>query len=104
GRGGSSVAVVVREAAHSLRPLRDADVLVLAELYIAEQAPGQAAAHLRRIAPGSEEFGRAQELLGILALQRADQAAAGAFFERAAGGGRSSARVHLARMSIAQGM
>src|SRR5438876_4024182 len=104
GIGEMNLAIVALEHAHSLRPLRDADVLVLAELYIAEQAPGQAAAHLRRIAPGSGEFGRAQELLGILALQKADQPAARAYFERAAAGGRSMARVHLARILIAQGM
>jgi len=104
GIGETNLAIVALEHAHSLRPLRDADVLVLAELYIAEQAPGQAAAHLRRIVAGSEEFGRAQELLGILALQKADQAAARAFFERAAANGRSSARAHLARTLIAQGM
>jgi len=61
--GETSRAVVALEHAHALRPLRDNDALKLAELYIAEQAPGQAASHLRRIAAGSDEFGRAQELL-----------------------------------------
>ncbi|MGH2997573.1 MAG: tetratricopeptide repeat protein, partial [Gaiellaceae bacterium] len=71
GIGETNLAIVALEHAHALRPLRDADVLVLAELYLAEQAPGQAASHLRRIAAGSDEFGRAQELLGVLALQKA---------------------------------
>jgi Tfp pilus assembly protein PilF len=103
GIGETNLAIVALEHANSLRPLRDSDVLVLAELYIAEQAPGQAASHLRRIAAGSDEFGRAQELLGILALQKSDQAAARAFFERAAANGRSTARAHLARILIAAG-
>ena len=102
--GETNRAIVALEHAHALRPLRDSDVLELAELYIAEQAPGQAASHLRRIAAASEEFGRAQELLGILALQKSDRAAARAFFERAAANGRSTARAQLARILIADGM
>ena len=101
--GETNLAIVALEHAHSLRPLRDVDVLVLAELYIAQQAPGQAASHLRRIAPGSDEFGRAQELLGILALQKADRAAAREHFERAAANGRPTARAHIARILIASG-
>ena len=101
--GETSRAIVALEHAHALRPLRDSDVLRLAELYIAERAPGQAASHLRRIAAGSEEFGRAQELLGVLALQKGDQAAARSHFERAAANGRLTARVHLARVLIAAG-
>ena len=104
GMGEMNLAIVALEHANSLRPLRDADLLVLAELYIAEQAPGQAASHLRRIPAGSDQFGRAQELLGILALQKADQTLARAHFERAAAGGRSTARAHLARMLIAAGL
>jgi Tfp pilus assembly protein PilF len=101
--GETNLAIVALEHAHSVRPLRDIDVVVLAELYIAEQAPGQAASHLRRIAAGSDQFGRAQELLGILALQKADQSGARTYFERAAASGRSAARVHLARVLIAAG-
>ena len=99
--GETSRAIVALEHAHGLKPLRDNDVLRLAELYIAEQAPGQAASHLRRIASGSGEFGRAQELLGIIALQKGDQVAARAHLEHAAAAGRSTARAHLARMLIA---
>lgn len=101
--GETNLAIVALEHAHSLRPLRDVDVLVLAELYIAQQAPGQAASHLRQIAAGSDEYGRAQELLGILALQKADQPTARAFFERAAANGRATARAHIARILIAAG-
>jgi Tfp pilus assembly protein PilF len=104
GVGERSLAIVALEQAHALHPLRDADVLVLAELYIAEQAPGQAASHLRRIAEGGDEFGRAQELLGVLALQKGDQPAARAHFERAAATGRTTARAHLARVLIAAGL
>jgi Tfp pilus assembly protein PilF len=103
GIGETNLAIVALEHAHSLRPLRDADLLVLAELYIAEQAPGQAASHLRRIAAGKDEFGRAQELLGILALQKGDEPNARAHFERAATAGRATARAHLARVLIAAG-
>src|SRR5438876_239765 len=101
--GETNLAIVALEHAHALRPLRDVDIVVLAELYISEQAPGQAAAHLRRIAAGSEEFGRAQELLGILALGKGDPSAARRHFERAAENGRVSARAHLARVLIADG-
>ena len=104
GLGEASLAIVALEHANTLRPLRDADVLVLAELYIAEQAPGQAAAHLRRIAPDSDQFARSQELLGIITLQKSDQPAARAYFERAAASGRATARVHLARIHIAAGL
>ena len=104
GIGETNQAIVALEHANSLRPLRDADLLVLAELYIAENATGQAASHLRRIGEGSDQFGRAQELLGILALQKADESAARAYFERAATGGRATARAHLARLLIAAGL
>ena len=104
GIGETNQAIVALEHANSLRPLRDADLLVLAELYIAENATGQAASHLRRIGEGSDQFGRAQELLGILALQKADESAARAYFERAATSGRATARAHLARLLIAAGL
>ncbi len=102
--GETNRAIVAMEHAHALRPLRDSDVLKLAEMYVAEQAPSQAASHLRRIAPNSAEFGRAQELLGILALQKPDQSAARGYFERAVENGRSTARAHLARILIAAGL
>jgi len=102
--GETNLAIVALEHAHALRPLRDIDIVMLAELYIAEQAPGQAASHLRRIAAESDEFGRAQELLGIVALGKGDQPGARAYFERAAANGRLSARAHLARVLIAAGL
>ena len=102
--GETNLAIVALEHAHALHPLRNVDLVLLAELYIAEQAPGQAASHLRRIAPGSEEFGRAQELLGILALGRGDQSAAREQFEQASASGRVGARAHLARLLIAAGL
>jgi Tfp pilus assembly protein PilF len=101
--GETNLAIVALEHAHALRPLRDVDVIALAELYIAEQAPGPGASHLRRIAAGSDEFGRAQELLGILALQKSDQSTARTHFERAAANGRPSARAQLARILMAAG-
>jgi Tfp pilus assembly protein PilF len=102
--GETNLAIVALEHAHTLHPLRDSDLVILAELYIAERAPGQATSHLRRIAAGSDEFGRAQELLGILALGKGDQSAARAHFERAAASGQVSARAHLARVLIAAGL
>jgi Tfp pilus assembly protein PilF len=102
--GETNRAIVALEHAHSLRPLRDSDVLKLAELYIAEKASGQAASHLRQIASNSGEFGRAQELLGVLALQKGDQTFARTHLERAAADGRVTARAHLARMFIAAGL
>jgi Tfp pilus assembly protein PilF len=101
--GETNHAIVALEHAHALRPLRDVDVMMLAELYVAEGAPGQAAAHLRRIAAGSESFGRAQELLGVLALGKGDHEGARAYLERAAASGRPSAEAHLARAHIAAG-
>ena len=80
--GETTHAIVALEHAHALRPLRDVDVMMLAELYVAEGAPGQAAAHLRRIAAGSESFGRAQELLGVLALGKGDHKGARSYLER----------------------
>ena len=101
--GETNHAIVALEHAHALRPLRDVDVMMLSELYIAEQAPGQAAAHLRRIAHDSSEYARAQELLGIIALQKGDHAGSRTYFERAAASGRRGAQAHLARALIAEG-
>jgi Tfp pilus assembly protein PilF len=101
--GETNHAIVALEHAHALRPLRDVDVMMLAELYVAEGAPGQAAAHLRRIAAGSASFGRAQEVLGVLALGKGDHEAARTYLERAVANGRPTARAHLARANIAAG-
>jgi Tfp pilus assembly protein PilF len=101
--GETNHAIVALEHAHALRPLRDVDVMMLAELYVAEGAPGQAAAHLRRIAAGSESFGRAQEVLGVLAIGKGDHEAARTYLERAVANGRPTAYAHLARAHIAAG-
>ena len=102
--GEANLAIVAFEQAHALHPLRDADIVALAELYLAEGAAGQAASHLRRIGPASDAFGRAQELLGVLALQKGDETGARGHFERAVASGRTAARTHLARVLIAAGL
>ena len=101
--GETNLAIVALEHAHALHPLRDIDVLVLAELYLAQGAPGQAASHLRQVTPQSDAYGRAQELLGVLALGKGDQAAARRSFEAAVASGRIGAHAHLARVLIAAG-
>ena len=101
--GEGSAAVVALEHANALRPLRDADLVSLAELYLAADAPGQAASHLRRVDPSTVAYVRAQELLGLLALGKGDAAVARTHLERAAERGSASARVSLARVSITQG-
>ena len=102
--GEPSGAIVALEHAHALHPLRDEDVIVLAELYLAGGAGSRAAAHLRAIATASPSFARAQELLGILALGKGDVESARASLERAVTAGASgSARLQLARVLIASG-
>jgi len=101
--GQTNHAIVALEHAHALRPLRDVDVILLAELYMSEDAPGPAASHLRRISATSPSFGRAQELLGVLALGKGDLDVARAHLERAAAAGAEGARTHLARTLIAAG-
>ena len=101
--GEPSAAVVALEHANALRPLRDEDLVSLAELYLAADAPGQAGSHLRRVDPSSAAYVRAQELLGLLALGKGDAATARTHLERAAERGSASARVSLARASIAEG-
>ena len=101
--GETSGAIVALEHANALRPLGGEDLVVLAELYLAADAPGQAASHLRRVGAESGAYGRAQELLGLLALGRNDVGTARAHFERAAGAGTLGARLHLARTAIAEG-
>ncbi len=82
-------AIVAFEHAHSLRPLPDADLVRLAELYANAGASAPAFAHLRRIAPTSEAYGTAQELTAIVALQRGDLDTGRAAFERAVAAGAS---------------
>ena len=82
--GNSSGAVVALEHADALQPLRDADSVRLAELYVDAGAETTARARLRRIKPESSEYAHAQDVLGIIAAQQGDLDAARAAFERAA--------------------
>jgi Tfp pilus assembly protein PilF len=101
--GETGHAIVALEHAHALHPLRDVDLITLAEMYVAENATGQAKSHLRRIAPSSEAYGRAQELLGLLAMGKGDLETAGAYLARASASGSAAARPQLARALIAAG-
>jgi tetratricopeptide (TPR) repeat protein len=101
--GEANAAIVALEHSHALHPLRDADLVSLAELYIAAEAPGQASAHLRRITSASPSYGRAQELLGLIAMGSGDLARARAHLEAAAAVGVQSADLELARLHIAFG-
>ena len=87
-------AIVATEHAHSLRPLNDADVVRLAELYANAGAPAPALAHLKRVREGSAAYGAAQELLAIISLQRGDLETGRAAFERAVNAGTTSWELH----------
>ncbi len=87
-------AIVAFEHAHAVRPLPDAEVVRLAELYANAGASAPAFAHLRRIAPTSEAYAAAQELAAIIALQRGDLEAGRAAFERAVGAGAAGWELH----------
>jgi tetratricopeptide (TPR) repeat protein/TolB-like protein len=92
--GHTNEAIVAFEHAHAVRPLPDADVVRLAELYANAGASASAFAHLRRIAPSSDAYGAAQELTAIIALQRGDLGTGGAAFERAVAAGASGWELH----------
>jgi len=81
--GDANGAVVAFEHSDALHPLRDADSIRLAELYLDAGAPSSARSRLRRIKPGSAEYAHAQDVMGVLALQRGDLDEAAAAFERA---------------------
>ncbi|HEV2010084.1 MAG TPA: tetratricopeptide repeat protein [Candidatus Limnocylindria bacterium] len=85
--GNPSGAVVAFEHADALHPLRDADSIRLAELYIDAGAEGSARSRLRRIKADSPDYAHAQDVLGVLAVQRGDLDEAGAALERAATAG-----------------
>ncbi len=87
-------AIVALEHAHAVRPLSDADLVRLAELYANAGASASAFGHLRRIAPTSQAYGPAQELAAIIALQRGDLEAGRAAFERAVAAGASGWELH----------
>ena len=101
--GETNAAIVALEHAHALRPLRDADLVSLAELYLAAGAPGQASSHLRRVGPESASYGRAQELLGIIAMGAGELAKAREHLARAASSGLDTARLELVRLDVSFG-
>jgi tetratricopeptide (TPR) repeat protein len=96
--GNPSGAVVAFEHADALHPLRDADSIRLAELYIDADAESSARSRLRRIKPESVEYAHAQDVLGVLAVQRGDLDEAVAAFERAASAGPRDGAI-LARLA-----
>lgn len=87
-------AIVALEHAHAVRPLSDADVVRLAELYANAGASAPALAHLRRIPTTSDAYGSAQELAAIIALQRGDLETAHTAFERAVAAGAAGWELH----------
>jgi len=103
--GDPSGAVVAFEHSDALHPLRDADGIRLAELYIDADALSSARSRLRRIKAGSAEYAHAQDVLGVLAAQRGDLDEAVAAFERAADAGQTDGAVvaRLAQMLAATG-
>ena len=103
--GNLNGAVVALEHSDSLHPLRDADSIRLAELYVDAGAEATARARLRRIKLGSDEYAHAQDVLGVLAAQRGDLAAATAAFDQAVSAGTRDGAVfaRLAQVHAAQG-
>ena len=93
-RGDANGAIVAMEHAHSLRPLTDADVVRLAELYANAGAPAPALAHLRRVPSSSASYGAAQELLAIISFQRGDEETGRAAYARAVAAGTTSWELH----------
>jgi tetratricopeptide (TPR) repeat protein len=96
--GDANGAVVAFEHSDALHPLRDADSIRLAELYIDAGAPSSARSRLRRIKPGSPDYAHAQDVMGVLALQRGDLDEAAAAFERGLDAGSRGAAT-LARLA-----
>jgi len=85
--GNPGGAIVAFEHADALHPLSDAESIRLAELYIDADAESAARSRLRRIRAGSAEYPHAQDVLGVLAVQRGDLDEAVAALERAANAG-----------------
>src|SRR5260221_626514 len=86
-------------------PPRDADSIRLAELYVEAGAEATARSRLRRIKPGSDEYAHAQDVLGVLAAQHGDLAAARTAFDRAVDAGTRDGAIfaRLAQVQAAQG-
>jgi len=103
--GNANGAVVALEHADSLHPLRDADSIRLAELYLDAGAEATARSRLRRIRPESEDYARAQDILGVLSAQSGDLAGARAAFERAVSSDTRDGAIfaRLAQVQAAQG-
>ncbi|MDP9245686.1 MAG: hypothetical protein M3O64_03450, partial [Chloroflexota bacterium] len=103
--GDASGAVVAFEHSDALHPLRDADSIRLAELYIEAGALSSARSRLHRVRPESAEYAHAQDVLGVLAMQRGDLAEAAAALERAALSGPRDGSVvaRLAQVLAAKG-
>jgi tetratricopeptide (TPR) repeat protein/TolB-like protein len=87
-------AIVAFEHAHAVRPLPDAEIVRLAELYANAGASAAANAHLRRIPSTSDAYAAAQELIAIVALQRGDLEAGPPAFLRAVAAGAKSWELH----------
>jgi Flp pilus assembly protein TadD len=87
-------AILATEHAHAIRPLPDADLVRLAELYANAGAPAPGLAHLRRVREKSPAYGQAQELLAIISLQRGDLETGRAAFDRAVVAGVTSWELH----------
>ena len=96
--GNPSGAVVAFEHADALHPLRDADSVRLAELYVDAGAEASARSRLRRIGPASAEYAHAQDMLGVVAARHGDLDTALGAFERAAASGAKDGAV-LARLA-----
>ncbi|MEP7003186.1 MAG: tetratricopeptide repeat protein [Chloroflexota bacterium] len=103
--GNTNGAVVALEHADSLHPLSDADSIRLAELDVDAGAEATARSRLRRIKPGSDEYAHAQDVIGVLAAQSGDLAAARIAFDRAVGSGTRNGALfaRLAQVQAAQG-
>jgi tetratricopeptide (TPR) repeat protein/TolB-like protein len=92
--GHTNEAIVAFEHSHAVRPLPDADIVRLAELYANAGASAAAFAHLRRIAPTSDAYAAAQELTAIISLQRGDLETGRAAFDRAVAAGAAGWELH----------
>ncbi|HEV2251201.1 MAG TPA: tetratricopeptide repeat protein [Candidatus Limnocylindria bacterium] len=103
--GDPSGAVVALEHADALHPLGDGDSVRLAELYLEAGAETSARSRLRRIKPDSQDYAQAQDIIGVLAVQRGDLAEAAAAFERAVTAGPRDGAVvgRLAQVLAANG-
>ncbi len=97
-------AILAFEHSDALRPLKSADQLRLAQMYIEADAPDSAAARLRRIETGSDDYAAARSLLGAIAAQRGDlEAAVTRYREALAAGAPTALRVSVARVLIVAG-